>query len=45
MPPHLLGQAESVAFAKDGKTIYALSEGRGSPVVHYQIQPTAPAGE
>ena len=45
LPPHLLGQAESVAFAKDGKTIYALSEGRGSPVVHYQIQPTAPAGE
>lgn len=45
LPPHLLGQAESVAFAKDGKTIYALSEGRGSPVVHYQIQPPTPAGE
>ncbi len=36
---HLLGQAESVAFAKDGKSIYGLSEGRASPVVRYQVQP------
>ena len=39
LQPHLLGQAESVAFSKDGKSIYALSEGRGSPIARYQIQP------
>ena len=38
LQPHLLGQAESVAFSKDAKTIYALSEGRSSPVARYQIQ-------
>lgn len=37
LQPHLLGKAESVAFSKDGKTIYALSEGRGSPLARYQI--------
>lgn len=36
LPPHLLGQAESVAFSKDGKTIFAISEGRASPVARYQ---------
>ncbi len=36
LPPHQLGQAESVAFSKDGKTIYALSEGRKSPIARYQ---------
>lgn len=36
LPPHLLGQAESVAFSKDGKTIHAISEGRNPPVVSYQ---------
>lgn len=39
LQPHLLGQAESVAFSKDGRTIYSLSEGRDSPVARYQIQP------
>ena len=42
MQPHLLGQAESVAFTKDGKSIYALSEGRISPVVRYLIQQDVP---
>ena len=35
LPPHLLGQAESVAFSKDGKTIYAISEGKNSPIKSY----------
>lgn len=39
LPPHLLGQAESLAFSKDGKRIYAVSEGRGSPIACYQIRP------
>ncbi len=34
--PHGLGQAESVAFSKDGKTIYAISEGKASPIASYQ---------
>jgi len=38
LQPHLLGQAESVGFSKDGKTIYVVSEGRGSPIARYQIQ-------
>jgi hypothetical protein len=36
LPPHRLGQAESVAFSKDGKTIFAVSEGRKSPIARYQ---------
>lgn len=36
LPPHLLGQAESVAFSKDGKTIFAVSEGRASPIARYR---------
>ena len=36
LPPHLLGQAEAVAFSKDGKSIHAISEGRNSPIVSYQ---------
>jgi len=36
LQPHLLAQAESVAFSKDGGTIYAISEGRKSPIVRYQ---------
>ncbi len=36
LPPHLLGQAESVALSKDGKTIHAISEGRNSPIVSFQ---------
>lgn len=38
LPPHLLGQAESVAFSKDGKTIHAISEGRASPIARYRFQ-------
>ena len=36
LPPHLLGQAESVAFSKDGKTIFAISEGLASPIASYR---------
>lgn len=38
LPPHRLGQAESVAFSKDGKTIFAVSEGRASPIARYQFR-------
>jgi hypothetical protein len=38
LPPHRLGQAESVAFSKDGKTIFAISEGRASPIARYQFR-------
>lgn len=34
--PHGLAQAESVAFSKDGKCIYVVSEGVGSPIKCYQ---------
>ncbi len=33
---HKLSQAESVAFSKDGKTIFCVSEGRNSPIVRFQ---------
>jgi len=33
---HLLGQAESVAFSKNGKTIYVTSEGLQAPIARYQ---------
>lgn len=36
LAPHRLGQAESVAFSKDGKTIFAISEGRDSPIARYR---------
>jgi hypothetical protein len=36
LPPHRLGQAESVAFSKDGRTIFAISEGRASPIACYR---------
>lgn len=31
-----LAQAESVAFSKDGKNLYAISEGTNSPIIHWQ---------
>ena len=34
--PHLLGQAESIAFSKDGRTIYLVSEGKNSPIMRYK---------
>jgi DNA-binding beta-propeller fold protein YncE len=34
--PHHLGQAESIAFSKDGKTIYVVSEGKNSPIKRYK---------
>jgi hypothetical protein len=36
LQPHLLGQAESIAFSKDGKTIYVVSEGNNSPIRRYK---------
>ena len=36
LPPHLLGQAESIAFSKDGKSIYLVSEGKNSPIKRYK---------
>lgn len=33
---HRLGQAESVALAADGETVFVVSEGRGSPLVCYR---------
>ena len=33
--PHLLAQAESVAFSKDGKTLFTISEGPKSPIVSF----------
>ena len=36
LPPHNLGQAESIAFSKDGKTLFAISEGPASPIVRYR---------
>ncbi len=36
--PHHIGQAESVAFSRDGKTIYATAEGGKAPIVRFQKQ-------
>lgn len=41
LTPHSLGQAESIAFSKDGKTLYAVAEGRESPIRRYQKQDAA----
>ena len=34
---HLLHQAESVAFSKDGTTVFTVSEGKNSPVARFRI--------
>lgn len=36
LPPHNLAQAESLAFSQDGKTLFAVSEGKASPIVRYR---------
>lgn len=36
LPPHRLGQAESVAFSRDWKTLFAISEGRASQIARYR---------
>lgn len=36
LTPHDLPQAESVAFSKDGKSIYVVSEGKNPPIKVYQ---------
>ena len=35
LAPHKLAQAESVAFSRDGKSIFAVSEKPNSPVARY----------
>lgn len=43
LPPHSLGQAESVTFSKDGNNLYTIAEGRESPIRRYQkSKPAAP---
>ncbi len=39
LDPHLLRQAESVAFSRDGTLIHAVSEGVRSPLVTYRRSP------
>jgi hypothetical protein len=39
--PHRLAQAESAAISKDGKAIYSISEGAGTPIVIYRAKPAA----
>lgn len=34
--PHLLRQAEAIAFSKDGSSIFAASEGTPSPIIRFQ---------
>lgn len=34
--PHALPQAEAIAFSKDGSSIFALSEGSGTPIIRFQ---------
>lgn len=41
LPPHLLKQAESIAFSNNANTLFALSEGQGSPIVSYVKTPEA----
>ncbi len=36
LEPHGIGQVESVAFSKDGKSIHVVSEGRNPPLKVYQ---------
>lgn len=36
---HHLGQAESVGFSSDGKTLFAVAEGKSSPIVRYYRDP------
>jgi hypothetical protein len=35
LAPHRLQQAESVAFSRDGKSIFTVSEKANSPLVRY----------
>jgi hypothetical protein len=39
LAPHLLRQAESVAFSRDGSLIHAVSEGAKSPLVTFRRDP------
>lgn len=34
--PHGLGQAESIAFSRDGNFIHTISEGKNSPIIRYR---------
>ena len=42
LDPHLLRQAESVAFSRDGFLIHAVSEGARSPLVTYRQSTAKP---
>lgn len=37
--PHQMPQTESIAFARDGKTLFVVSEGKASPIKRFQKQP------
>lgn len=37
--PHGLQQAEAIAFSRDGKSIYLVSEGKDSPIARFVAQP------
>jgi len=39
---HGLTQAEALAFSRDGKELFVVSEGRRSPLVRYALNPPAP---
>ncbi len=34
--PHQLPQAEAIAFSKDGASVFAISEGSGTPIIRFQ---------
>jgi len=38
LPRHSLAQAESIAFSRNGRTLWVVSEGARSPLVAYQLQ-------
>jgi hypothetical protein len=40
LSPHRLKQAEAVAISKDGKTVYAVSEGERSPMTRFHVLET-----
>ncbi len=42
LPPHHLKQAEAVALAKNGETVFAISEGKSSPIIRLPV-PQLPA--
>lgn len=43
LPPHVLAQAEALAYSRDGGEIYVLTEGRNPPLVRYRKEVKAPS--